>query len=111
VARASTSPEDRSTPVTDTSRGVPAVSVPVLSNATVVVVATRSRTTADFTSTPWRPAFAIAASSGGIVASTTAHGEATIMNVIARSNVGSSGAPASSGTAKIARVATTTPIE
>ncbi|MFB9525733.1 hypothetical protein [Nonomuraea roseola] len=31
------------------------------------------------TSTPWRPALAIADSSGGMVASTIAHGEATIM--------------------------------
>ncbi|MEU4482904.1 hypothetical protein AB0F68_33360 [Micromonospora sp. NPDC023966] len=36
-------------------------------------------TTADLTRTPWRPAKAIADSSGGIVARTTAHGDATIM--------------------------------
>ena len=42
-------------------------------------------TTADLTSTPCRPALAIADSSGGMVASTTAHGEATIMKVMARS--------------------------
>ncbi|MEV5750811.1 hypothetical protein AB0L00_23555 [Actinoallomurus sp. NPDC052308] len=41
---------------------------------------------ADLTSTPWRPALAIADSSGGIVARTTAHGEATIMKVISRSS-------------------------
>ena len=52
-------------------------------------------TTADLTSTPWRPALAIADSSGGIVASTTAHGEATIMKVIARSSeLGEGGAEA-----------------
>lgn len=45
-------------------------------------------TTADFASTPCRPALAIADSSGGIVESTTAQGEATIMNVIARSSAG-----------------------
>jgi hypothetical protein len=49
----------------------------------------------------------MAASSGGIVASTRAHGEATIMNVIARSNVGSSAAPNSNGTANSASVTAT----
>ena len=66
-------------------------------------------TTADLTSTPWRLALAIADSSGGMVASTTAHGDATIMNVIARSSALCRSSPASSGTAKIASVATTTP--
>ena len=70
------------------SRGVPVVRVPVLSMATRVVSARCSMATADLTRTPWRPALAIADSSGGMVASTTAHGDATIMNVIARSNVG-----------------------
>ena len=68
-------------------------------------------TTADLTSTPWRPALAMADSSGGMVASTTAHGEATIMKVIARSSAGCSAAPNSSGTAKTARVAATMPSE
>jgi len=36
-------------------------------------------TMALFTRTPCRPALAIALSNGGIVASTTAHGDATIM--------------------------------
>ena len=93
------------------SRGVPSVSVPVLSKATRMVVPTRSITTADFTSTPWRPALAIAASSGGIVARTTAQGEATIMNVMARSRVGWNAAPASSGTANSSSVAATMPSE
>jgi hypothetical protein len=55
---------------------------PVLSKATRSTWANFSITTADFTSTPWRPALAIVASNGGMVASTTAHGEATIMKVI-----------------------------
>ena len=54
-------------------------------------------TTADFTRTPWRPALAIADSSGGMVASTTAHGEATIMKVIARSSAPVRSAPKASG--------------
>ena len=70
------------------TRGVPSVRVPVLSRATASTWPSRSITTADFTSTPCRPALAMADSSGGMVASTTAHGEATIMKVIARSSVG-----------------------
>lgn len=66
-----------------------------------------SRTTADFTSTPWRPAVAIADSSGGMVDSTSAHGEATIMNVIARNRVGCKSAPHSSGITNRATVAVT----
>ena len=85
--------------------------MPVLSRATTVVAPSRSITTADLTSTPCRPALAIADSSGGMVASTTAHGEATIMKVIARSSASCRSSPASSGTAKMARVATTTPTE
>ena len=87
------------------------MSVPVLSNATTVACPNFSITTADFTRTPCRPALAIADSSGGMVASTTAHGEATIMNVIARSSVGSNAAPNASGTATSASVAATTAIE
>ncbi len=68
-------------------------------------------TTADLTRTPCRPALAIAASSGGIVASTTAHGDATIMNVIARSREAWNASPASSGTANSATVAATMPAE
>ena len=68
-------------------------------------------TTADLTSTPCRPALAIAASSGGIVASTTAQGEATIMKVIARSSEVAVTSPHSSGTANTASVAATMPIE
>ena len=49
--------------------------------------------------------------SGGIVASTTAHGEATIMKVIARSSAPSSASPNSSGIPNTAKVATTTPTE
>ena len=90
---------------------MPSVRVPVLSKATRVVAPSRSITTADLTSTPCRPALAIEASSGGIVASTTAHGEATIMKVIARSRVGWNAAPASSGTANRSTVAVTMPIE
>lgn len=67
-------------------------------------------TTADLTSTPWRPALAIAANSGGIVASTTAHGEATIMKVIARSSEVCSASPHSSGAANSMIVAATMPI-
>lgn len=93
------------------SRGVPSVRVPVLSNATRVVVPTCSITTADFTSTPWRPALAMAASSGGMVASTTAQGEATIMKVIARSSVGWNAAPAARGIANSSSVAVTMPSE
>lgn len=94
-----------------TSRGVPSVRVPVLSNATWVLMLSFSRTTADLTSTPWRPALAIADSSGGMVDSTSAHGEATIMNVIARSRVDCRSAPSSSGMVNSAIVATTMPIE
>ena len=93
------------------TRGMPQVRVPVLSNATMLVSARCSTTTADLTSTPCRPALAIADSSGGMVASTTAHGEATIMNVMARSNTGCSWAPSISGTPISAMVATTTPSE
>ncbi len=93
------------------SRGTPQVSVPVLSSATMLVAASCSTTTADLTSTPCRPALAIADSSGGMVASTTAHGDATIMNVMARSNTGCSWAPRASGMAMSATVATTTPTE
>ena len=64
-------------------------------------------TTADFTSTPWRPALAMADSSGGMVASTTAHGEATIMKVIARSKVERRSCPSASGTKNRASVAAT----
>ena len=85
--------------------------MPVLSNATRVVEPACSITTADLTSTPCRPALAIEASSGGIVASTTAHGEATIMKVIARSSAGWNAAPASSGTASSSTVAATMPAE
>ncbi len=93
------------------TRGVPSVSVPVLSRATASTWPRRSITTADFTSTPCRPAFAIADSSGGMVASTTAHGEATIMKVMARSSESVSAAPNASGTANTASVAATMPIE
>lgn len=92
------------------TRGVPSVRVPVLSNATTSISPNLSITTADLTSTPCRPASAMVRS-GGMVASTTAHGEATIMKVIARSSVSRSCAPTSSGTANSARVATTTPKE
>ncbi len=83
--------QDRSAARRGTSRtaescGAPSVSVPVLSNATTLVCASRSITTADLTSTPFRPAVAIAANNGDIVASTIAHGDATIVNVIARSD-------------------------
>lgn len=46
-----------------------------------------------------------------MVASTTAQGEATIMNVIARSRVGWNSAPNASGTPSRSSVATTTPTE
>lgn len=93
------------------TRGVPSVSVPVLSSATASTCPSRSITTADFTSTPWRPALAMADNRGGMVASTTAHGDATIMKVIARSSASVRSAPKARGTAKMVRVATTTPIE
>ena len=93
------------------SLGAPSVSVPVLSNATTPVPAAFSMATADLTSTPCRPALAIAESSGGMVASTTAHGEATIMNVIARSSDAWNASPASSGTVKSSTVAVTMPRE
>lgn len=91
--------------------GRPAVSVPVLSNATVSVRPSCSMTTADLTSTPFRPAVAIADSNGGMVASTTAQGDATIMKVIARSRVGCRAVPIRRGTAKRATVAATMPTE
>ncbi len=53
----------------------------------------------------------MAASSGGLVASTTAHGEATIMKVIARSRVGWNAEPSRSGIANNSSVALTMPIE
>ena len=90
------SPAERTVSISAT-RGVPSVRVPVLSKATRSVVPNFSSATADFTSTPCRPAFAIVESSGGIVASTTAHGEATIMKVMARSSVGSKAAPRAAG--------------
>lgn len=93
------------------TRGVPSVRVPVLSSATASTWPRRSITTADFASTPWRPALAIADSSGGMVDRTTAHGEATIMNVIARSSADWRVSPRASGTQKTARVAMTMPIE
>ena len=93
------------------SSGTPRVRVPVLSKASCVVVPSCSITTADLASTPWRPAVAIAASSGGMVARTTAQGEATIMKVIARSSARCSWSPASNGTANTAIVAATMPIE
>ncbi len=65
-------------------------------------------TTADFKQ-PWRPALAIADSSGGMVARTTAHGEATIMNVMARSSEWVRPVPTASGMRKTARVAATRP--
>jgi hypothetical protein len=65
-------------------------------------------TTALLTSTPCRPALAIDDSSGGMVARTTAHGEATIMYVMARRSVGRRDAPNASGTAKTTRVVRTT---
>ncbi len=68
-------------------------------------------TTADLTRTPWRPALAMAASSGGMVASTTAQGEATIMNVIARSSARRSVSPNNSGMTNTATVTRTMPIE
>ncbi len=52
-----------------------------LVEATRSTVPRCSSTTADFTSTPWRPALAITDSSGGMVAGTTAHGDAAIMKV------------------------------
>lgn len=64
---------------------------------------------ADLTRTPCRPAVAMAESSGGMVARTTAHGEATIMKVIARSSAPVRSAPKASGTAKTVSVAATTP--
>src|SRR6202040_2862590 len=93
------------------NRGVPRVSVPVLSNATEVTEPSCSITTADLTSTPWRPALAMAANKGGMVASTTAHGEATIMNVMALSSDGWTAAPRTSGMKNTASVAVTTAIE
>ncbi len=90
---------------------MPSVSVPVLSNATRVVDPSCSITTADLTSTPCRPALAIEASNGGMVASTTAQGDATIMSVIARSKVGWNATPASSGIANSSSVAATMPME
>jgi hypothetical protein len=63
---------------------VPSVRVPALPKATTVLVPRRSITTADLTSAPCRPALATADSSGGIVAGTTAQGDAVIMKVIAR---------------------------
>ena len=92
---------------TPTTAGAPSVRVPVLSKATVSARPSSSMTTADLTRMPCRPALAIAASSGGMVASTTAQGEATIMNVIARSSVGRSGPPKASGTANSSTVAAT----
>ncbi len=90
---------------------MPSVRVPVLSRATVSIRPRRSMTTADLARTPRRPALAIADSSGGMVDSTTAHGEATIMNVIARSRADWSPSPKASGIAKTASVAITMPIE
>ncbi len=87
------------------------VSVPVLSRTTTSVSANRSMATADFTSTPRRLALAIAHSRGGMVASTTAHGDATIMKVMARNRVERTSAPNISGTANSASVATTTSTE
>ncbi|CKV17389.1 Uncharacterised protein [Mycobacterium tuberculosis] len=46
-----------------------------------------------------------------MVASTTAHGDATIMNVMARSNARCRVSPHSGGTANTARVTATMPIE
>lgn len=97
--------------VTREITGSPAVNVPVLSSTTTSVSANRSIATADFTSTPCLLAFAIADNSGGMVASTTAHGDATIMNVMARNSVERKSAPNISGTVSNARVATTTPAE
>ena len=91
--------------------GVPSVRVPVLSNAIRVAAPSCSITTADLTSTPCRPAFAMANSSGGMVASTTAHGDATMMNVMARSSVGCSSAQNARGAANRATAAATTPTE
>jgi hypothetical protein len=76
-----------------------------LSNATCVVEPSRSITTADLTSTPSRPAVAIAASSGGMVASTTAQDEARNMNVLARNSASVSASPHDSGIKNSARVA------
>jgi hypothetical protein len=53
----------------------------------------------------------MAESSGGMVASTTAQGDATIMKVMARSSVGSRAAPKSSGPPNSVRVAATTVTE
>ena len=68
-------------------------------------------TTADLTSTPCRPALAIADSSGGMVASTTAHGRGDDHEghrpQQRRLQVRADG----SGTANSARVAATTPTE
>ncbi|AGC63039.1 hypothetical protein MULP_03334 [Mycobacterium liflandii 128FXT] len=91
--------------------GSPNVNVPVLSKATTPVSARCSTTIADLTSTPCRPALAIAESNGGMVASTTAHGEATIINVIARNKTTCTGVPNISGMAINASVAMTTPME
>ncbi len=93
------------------TRGVPSVSVPVLSSATASAWPRRSITTADLTRTPWRPALAMAESRGGMVASTTAQGEATIMNVMARSRLPVTSSPKARGTRRTARVATTMPSE
>ncbi|GAA1550165.1 hypothetical protein GCM10009678_36370 [Actinomadura kijaniata] len=94
---------------TSVTFGAPSVRVPVLSSATASIRPSRSMTTADFTSTPCRPALAMADSSGGMVASTTAHGDATIMKVMARSSVDRRSSPRASGTANSARVAATMP--
>ena len=93
---------------TAVSSGRPDVSVPVLSKATTSTSARCSMATADFTSTPCRPALAIADSSGGMVASTTAHGDATNSKVMARSSAPRRSAPNSSGRVNRASVATTT---
>lgn len=94
--------------VTAVTSGVPSVRVPVLSRAAVSISPRRSMATADLTRTPCRPALAMAESSGGMVARTTAHGEATIMKVMARSRASVRPAPKASGMPKTARVATTT---
>jgi len=93
------------------TRGVPWVRVSVLSKVTVSTPAICSSTTAFLTSTPCRPALAITDSSGGIVASTTAHGDATIMKVIARSSVGVKCAPNPRGAAIRVRVTARTSTE
>src|SRR5690606_513027 len=97
-----------STARTAATSGLPAVNVPVLSNATHVIAPRRSRYAPPLTSTPARAADVRAATIDTGVESTRAHGQATASRASARYVQVETSPPASTGGTTATRAASTT---